>query len=98
VPTFWHALNVAGTTSESRRDGVKVAHDVSPGYTFDQNQKSPLRDWTHLSILPWTNVGYIHVVPSGLESAPGDVSSVTVDGPLQVLSKLTTPKSYFGQV
>jgi hypothetical protein len=41
---YWRALNVPDTTSESRRDGVKVAQDVSPGYTLDQNQKSPRRD------------------------------------------------------
>jgi len=32
---FWCATYVPGTTSESRRDGVKVAQDVSPGYTLD---------------------------------------------------------------
>jgi hypothetical protein len=30
VPIFWRAINIPDTTSESRRDGVKVARDVSP--------------------------------------------------------------------
>ena len=39
---FFRALNLPDTTSESRRDGVKVAQDVSPGCTLEQNQKSPV--------------------------------------------------------
>jgi len=46
-----------------------------------------------LLILPRTDVlGYFHAVPSGLLRAPGEVSSLTADGPLEVLSKLTAPQ------
>jgi hypothetical protein len=37
----------------------------------------PLRDWTHLLILPRTDVlGYIHAVPSGLHRPPGEISGL----------------------
>jgi len=55
-----------------------------------------------LLILPRTDVlGYFHAVPSGLLSAPGEVSNLTADGPLCMLrapSKLTAPRSQFGKV
>jgi hypothetical protein len=41
LPTFLARLHVPETTSESRRDGVNVAQDVSPGYSLDQDQNSP---------------------------------------------------------
>jgi hypothetical protein len=52
----------------------------------------PLRDWTHLLILPRTDVlGYIHAVPSGLHRAPGEIirphcrwSSVNASGAVQI--------------
>jgi hypothetical protein len=54
-----------------------------------------------LLILPRTDVlGYIHAVRSGLLRAPGEISGLTADGPrrmLQVLSKLTAPKTYLDQ-
>jgi len=75
---------------------MKVAQDGSPGYTLEQNQKSPegtaegcvrsiqpsLRDWIH-SLTPTQDcvLGYFRAVPSGLLRAPGEVSSLTADGP-----------------
>ena len=87
LPTIWRSLNVPDTTSESRRDGVNVAQDVSPGTHRTRLKRGPavpgrlknvfdkfsrpLRDWTDLLILPRTDVLYIQAVPSGLHHAHG---------------------------
>jgi hypothetical protein len=93
---FWRALNVPDPTSESRRDGVKVAQDISPGYTLDQNQNSPAGTAercvrsiqpslagldSFVNPTPHFVRGYFHAVPSGLLRAPGAVSGLTADGP-----------------
>ena len=78
---FWRALHVPDPTSKSRRDGVKVAQDVSPGLHVGLDLKEsrqgrlknvcdkfsrPLRDWTHL-VNPTQDcvLGYFHAVLFG---------------------------------
>ena len=74
----------AGLDIQSRRDDLKVAQDVSPGYpnasesspvgtaeSFDGGQPS-LRDYSIYLFFPRTDVlGYFQVVPSGLEIKGG---------------------------
>jgi len=93
---FWRALNLPDTTSESRRDGVKAPGRQSWVHIGPKSKESAgTAEGCVRSIQPSlagldsfvspTQDGrpglYIHAVPSGLLRAPGEVSSLTADGP-----------------